>query len=428
MEMDIEAAVLSDLSFSEHEISRSISVYQFSASNLTQHFGQAIHSYFRFLKFIILLNLTVFFVCLIQIVAFTCSLGSTTNADAIISSILLFTMTNHFAIIVIVILLLHFICHGAYIYQIKKDKYEHPHTGQLSISTPECLNHNKDCLSECLALRKRFSKSTIYFMRFMIFLVFVGLCILYYFCELWLLGVTEEAETDSNAESIDTALGAALINSFAGVPTLMSSFLMLVDVLWRLLFALLSGCEGHKYYTTSRTIDFIRLYFSRITMFLIFAYVHQTIYYYLPLMLRIERTYSQMLNLLLLNIFGSPILDLLWNRLYRCCHSLRSSRNNKCNWNCTCCCCCCDSDSLLFNIPEHYTRVFYNQFLINQVIVFMPIASLIGCLGGLLQYWIEKYKLLKVSRKPEKSDSHYLKLIFIFSLCNTSALFINLIF
>jgi hypothetical protein len=132
----------------------------------------------------------------------------------------------------------------------------------------------------------------------------------------------------------------------------------------------------------------------------------------------------QMLNMLLLNTLLAPFVDILTVYVY-----------NKCCCFMFCCVCCTgDVDHVgvdvshgdeeykyKFNVADEYTQLLFRQYLINQCILFVPSAPLVGILGCFLEWWTDKYKLIKLCKVPQRHNNLFTRITIVFLLINTLA-------
>lgn len=435
--MQIGDEIVVNISAKEHDISND-SVIKFSASQMIHHYGYSIYTYFKFLKMVIFINFLLTMASIGGLCYAYVSDSSSYRHSFDISNVLFFPLilslspTSYTLYTYIVILfaislipMKIFLCriNGA---SSARVGLENPHLGQLDIETGECINYNDDYLSLCVNLRKRIPKY-IFLVRIFILLLFGGLFVVYYYTQLILQKWTHTMNSEFLEES------------------LISIFFVGIDLVYRLIFTMLTSFEGHKYFSTFRNMDYLKSYFSRIVLFLIFGYVHQTLYYDLNLEEKTRKRANQMLNLLIVSMIIGPLIDLLFTQCYNFTHSLIRRRIicgccKSCSFR-DCCHCCgnthhssdhfdsnADNDlNLIFNIPEQYTRVCFNQFLTNQVVAFLPLSSVLCFIGMIFHYWSDKYRLIKLSKRPEKSDDQFILLTTIFWWFNSLAIGINLL-
>eukprot|EP01080_Neovahlkampfia_damariscottae_P002767 gene2767-4175_t len=63
-----------------------------------------------------------------------------------------------------------------------------------------------------------------------------------------------------------------------------------------------------------------------------------------------------------------------------------------------------DSDEDLrdeFDVGEEYLEILYRQLIIYYAMVSFPMASLIGFISAIVEYWLDKFRLVHVSRRPK---------------------------
>jgi hypothetical protein len=377
---------MDDIVAAEHDLSH-LSIYKLGSQNLVQYFGRGMEAYFRFVFFNGLFNAIVF-VVLSSFVLSEDSEGTEflffrliTNRN-VLSWVYL--ATTLFTISFLIMLWLR---NNHYHYRADEEN-EDIHLGQYNIDNVDCVNMTNDPISNCLNIRQRIPKC-LFFIRVCIFIMFIGLFFAYYFCQLKLLSWVDRFS-----------------NIVAG-QTIMSLFFVFVDLIWRLSCTFLTSLESHKYLSSYRKSDCIKSFFSRITMFSIFIWVQNS-------ESTLQNRAQQMFNLLLLNTALSPFIDIFTNLLYnRCCFFI-----------------CCGSTSrisdteykLTFNVADKYTQLLFRQYLINQCLLFVPIAPLIGLIGSILEWWTDKYKLLHLAKRPERHSSRFTLIISIFMFFNLIAI------
>lgn len=357
----------------EHDVSQ-LSLCGLDSVSLVEYFGHGMEFYFRFVKFTGVWNLLYFLVSMIFLF-----INHDVDNQGIIFSTLIVQQSFQSYLYISIHMLLG-LASIAYFYRFMTfvNSIEDPFVGQYD------LNENINTWS--IYIRTHFYPYLIY-IRILVAIFFFALFPAYYYCQVAL---------------------HKYVSTFSFViagQTLLSFSFVLVDFLWRLMCYLLSAIEAHKYQSSHRESDCAKSFFSRIVMFSIFIYTDTGTHVIKA---------QQMFNLLLFNTFFSPIMDLVSNYMY--------------NKFCFFCCCGCDSVKadmeykMAFNISDEYTQVLFRQYLINQCLLIMPIAPLIGAVGSCIEFYTDKFKLLHLCRRPERHDKSFVKIIKVFMIVNLCAI------
>jgi hypothetical protein len=268
------------------------------------------------------------------------------------------------------------------------------------LGNDEYRMNNNNSITNFLRNRKLFLK----FVRFFLFFFQCGLIISYYYFQKFLMQLIEKN----------------ISNLWAG-QTLASSIYLLVDLIWRLVCSVLTIFEGHKYFDTHVKSDLFKSYIARILLFSIFLNVHQS-----------ETSQKiQMANVLMMNTFLGPILDIFMTKIvnyFLYCHNCCS---------CYCYLCLNNNDNndnmniqrmvkMTFPLAEEYTQLMFRQYLIYQCIFFLPLLGpILGLISNFLEYWLDKYKLFHMCQKPKYHSSRHLILNLLCSILNLSSIYLG---
>lgn len=373
----------------EHDVSH-LSTCELGNSEVVKYFGKGMEVYFQFVFFLGAINSLLFLLSGLFIVI------QWSNDSVVDWSYFAFFPEKYvfISLVCVVIAVSIFL----WWYKLKT----HVDEGQEIIG-------NDDIISSFCDFKQRLSHNELKILRFVLAACFVGLFFAYYYCQ--------KALQAWAVKELSTTVGQ----------TLMSFFFVFVDLIWRLSCSLLTSLESHKYLTSYQQSDCIKSFLSRIIMFSIWgAIVHlggST-----PITPDIgnggngrgnaeARLASALLNLLLINTLVAPFMDVLSTYLY-----------NKC-----CFFFCCGGRSRLgdgefkykFNLADEYTQLLFRQYLINQCVLYVPMAPLIGVLGCLLEWWTDKYKLVKLCKVAERHALKFTKIVVCFLFVDLLAMFFS---
>jgi len=74
-----------------------------------------------------------------------------------------------------------------------------------------------------------------------------------------------------------------------------------------------------------------------------------------------------------------------------------------------------------FNLAEEYLELLYRQYIIYMGSMTFPMITMVGFLGNILEFFLDKYRMLYICRKRPKVDAHMKKFLTFFLV--VSALF-----
>lgn len=392
--LEVEEIVLA-----EHDVSH-LSTCRLGSDEIVKYFGRGMESYFQFIVFTGAMNLFLFLVT----VAFIINEGVDQGSTAMASFLFLNVSGTTFHIFISIVSALLAISTFLW-WRRSRSTPGHPGQRQQEQGLELETTANDDIISIFFNMKRRISPLALKIFRLVLLVLFVGLFFAYYYCQqavqLW-------ASTE-----LSTLLGQ----------TLMSLFFVLIDFIWRLSCSLITSLESHKYSTSYQESDCIKSFISRIIMFSIWGAVapltpptvdHSSSSPFLTGGSR-GAVAPQMINLLLVNTALGPFVDILSVYAYnKCCFFLCCGASSR------------DGDGeykYKFNLPDEYTQLLFRQYLINQCLVFVPVAPLIGVLGCLLEWWTDKYKLVNLCKVPERHGNKFTTIIVSFLVINMLAIF-----
>ncbi len=77
--------------------------------------------------------------------------------------------------------------------------------------------------------------------------------------------------------------------------------------------------------------------------------------------------------------------------------------------------------SVEFNLADEYTQLLFRQYLVNQCVMFVPLAPVAGMIGCLLVWWTGKLKLIRYCRVPQRHGDRFFKIMVGFLTVNMLA-------
>lgn len=401
----------------EHDLSH-LSVCELGSRELIQYFGRGVNSYFRFVKLLGISNLLLFFLTSSFIVTHGCVTNTTTTANSSssnnkcnilwtdliflqlqlrtdsISKILSYSLLSAVcALLLIVILIFYLSSHYNYTSNGNKTVSNNNNTSDAGL-VPE----NNDPVTKYLRLKSWMNTPLLKLFRVLLVLTFATLFVCYYYCQRALRILIGPPQ--STAEGV-------------GYELLLSLVFVIMEFLWRLACRTLTSLEAHKYLLSHQYSDCLKSYFSRIIIFSIYAsatssgseaankYDSNNGYGGLA---------PQMLSLIVVNTALSPFIDLFVAHIYfRCSYFVCCGQESR------------DADEKYkekFDLADEYTQLLFRQYLINQCLLFVPLAPLVGAIGCLLEFYTDKYKLLRLSNVPERHGSSFRRIILTFLIVN----------
>lgn len=214
----------------------------------------------------------------------------------------------------------------------------------------------------------------------------------------------------------------------AWIHLIMSVVFVLIDGLWTFACIYLTYVECHEYWTWFRKSDFIKSFAFRVCAFMIFMWMEDLAFdsvaasCYRPveqdcISCQTEYRAQQIVTLIVvdvtLNAAWRALQVVLYSRLSYLLGCVHLSRRPDFEFR------------QPFDLPYQYVQLIFRQFLISMVMPLTPIAPLFGVLGAMLQWWLDRLKLLRWSRTPERSHTAFLRLIYLFQFVNVAAMFVG---
>lgn len=385
--------IVSEVIVAEHDVSH-LSAFKLGRSEMIQHFGKGVSSYFVFVQFIAFVNFLMFLMSMLFI------FSEAIRQSKLEWSYFVFltpTFSGNYVYITLVSIFLLTCILLWYRAAVNSERMTAGAAGAGGVVSEisegdagQEIIGNDDIVSSFCKLKQKLGSPALSIFRFILSVCFIGLFFAYYYCQ--------------------KSLQIWALNTLAITirQTLMSLFFVFIDATWRLSCGLITSLESHKYLSTYQKSGCIKSFISRVIMFTIWAFVIHSIKVSLN-----EPT--QMINLLLVNAIVSPLIDVFSIWLYnKCCFFI-----------------CCGSNSTMadgqfkhkFNLADEYTQVLFRQYIINQCFLSIPVAPLIGILGCLLETMTDKYKLINLCKVSERHSLKFKCIITSFLFVDTLAMF-----
>lgn len=76
-----------------------------------------------------------------------------------------------------------------------------------------------------------------------------------------------------------------------------------------------------------------------------------------------------------------------------------------------------------FNLADEYLELVYRQLIVGLGMLVMPLLPAVALAGNVAEYWLDKYRLLRVSARPKRTDATFAGVIaFFFFVCGAAVL------
>jgi hypothetical protein len=385
----------------EHNVSH-LSVRQLGNDELIQYFGHGTKWYFDFVKFNGFVNLLLSIFSLGFVVA--------VNEDGADDQKFFYALLGSTLTILMTSMLVWW----------RRLKINHV----LSTNAINDATLNLDPISTTCDMKTKCccsSTKKLAIFRLLLYLSFVGLFVAYYYCQ---KSLQEWASKNLSSFSFHT---------------LVSFLFVVIDFIWRLCCNLITSFESHKYLESYQQSDCIKSFFARIILFSLFSAGGANASSTSPYPLTESTTTHNSTTvfdtsistnnsggvwaretggsapiMLVMNALLAPIVDVLTVVVY----------------NKLCVIICCGSKSrkadgefqYRFNVADEYTQLLFRQYLINQYILQFPLAPVIGVVGCFIEWWADKYKLIKLCQVSQRHNNSFSNIILAFLFINSIAI------
>ncbi|GAM23601.1 hypothetical protein SAMD00019534_067760 [Acytostelium subglobosum LB1] len=183
------------------------------------------------------------------------------------------------------------------------------------------------------------------------------------------------------------------------------------NVIYDFLCLYLTKLEKHRTWTNFRTHNTLKLYVFKVVNVLVLyllrswvfsSYTYEIIYDACPLV----DVGSQFLLILLLDL----TLQNVWEIVYSCgmaaigkCIGKRGKKST-------------DSYRPEFDLAEEYLEILYRQLIVYLGLTIYPLVALLGVLCGIVEIYVDKFRMLKVCRRPHRIHGSMKKFLTMYLL------------
>ena len=183
------------------------------------------------------------------------------------------------------------------------------------------------------------------------------------------------------------ALGSGLSSVAA------SAVVIVINLLWKVVCRSLTKLEQHATWSMYRVSNTIKFFLFKlvngVSLMLATSFVLRDDKCAQPAIRQ------QLLALFLLDIFVANLQELV-TAFARAALGKRLGENNR----------QADNASLPnFDISNEYLEILYRQFLVFLGLPLVPELAALAAVGNVVEFWLDKYRLLRLTRKPNRLDS-----------------------
>jgi Calcium-activated chloride channel len=363
-----------------------------SAQELILITGRGIIAYFGFISFMVKLNLLLSLIALISLIPHFAD-ASAGDVDSSFPDVLYlssYAAKNYGAWVAssVLSILVIVLTGPVYRYLLKRqltarergaDNYiEDPFEGQYSVDTQECVD-KIDYDGSPPSYNNRVFRRTVSILIFISVLVLQGV-INYYL---------QQSLRDSSS-----ATAAVVI----------SGVIMALNVTWRYLCKYLSRFELHLYRSELRRWDVVKLFLFKISnvMALYIAKHREIADNTNECALRIMA--DQFLILLVLDLTVMNLVEIAGPIMYSfVCQKRAESGSHGTN-----------NYKPAFDLTDEYVELLYRQFIVGLGLFVVPILPLVACVGNMAEYWLDRYRMMRIAATPKRTNNTHSSLLVFF--------------
>jgi hypothetical protein len=282
-------------------------------------------------------------------------------------------------------------------FKTNKNRYSDPYKGVYGVKSDRCpdkINYSKwGCMKG--SKLHRYKKS------FFILSIFIYIAILV--CQ----GL------------ISSFLHSILIEESNTITALtLSIFIDIVNMIFRYTCKNLTMLEGHVYFTEYRRSELIKTFIFKSLNVLVFLYLTGVHFLKTENVCPAELMSYQFFYLLVTDIFFGIFFSIIGPKIIECIGKrYANSRGSK-----------LDNYMPQFYISDQYTDATYRMFLICLGVWVSPMLPFIGLIGYIVEYWLDKYVLMRLTWKPNRVNSsfdHVIGILFIFIIVGVMFVYPN---
>jgi len=260
-----------------------------------------------------------------------------------------------------------------------EDYVEDPFEGQYSVATDDCVD-KIDYGTQIPTANERFYRRLISVLVFVSVLVLQGV-INYY------------------AQKATKSLGDGII------ALVLSSIIRVVNFAWSVICRKLTEFEKHLYYSDHRRWDCFKMFVFKVLNVLVLFYVKRLEILNSNDDCPLRSMANQFAILILFDIsvtqifeIGIPYIQAKW---------LNPQKENSGDKS-------YEDSKPQFILSDEYVEIVYRQFLVGLGFFVFPLLPLLALLGSLIEYWADKFRLLRVAGKPKRTNQTYKNVLTFF--------------
>lgn len=350
---------------------------------LIGHVGSGPAWYFRFVQYLWLVDFSLLLLALISFIPHMKAMGELDEAERPGFPEILFLSSYtsetrpYWQASTILAVILCFAIGPVYRWYVERERrkrergegVEDPFEGQYNVDTDQCVDriegHGEPVTYEQQQCRRATSM-----------VIFV--------CVLVLQGV------------INYFANEALKDQGEGVAALvMSGIIKAINMAWKVLCQRLTRFERHTYWSDYRKWDCFKVFFFRLFNILVLyaVQVNSADGSYCPL----RNVGHQFATIILLDItvnsFVEIVLPLLQTRCFK--GSKAKSQGSD------------DAAKPEFILSDEYVAVCYRQYIVGLGFVTFPMIAALALVGNVLEYWLDKLRMLRISQKPKRTNNTF---------------------
>lgn len=201
-----------------------------------------------------------------------------------------------------------------------------------------------------------------------------------------------------------------------------------INFIWYFICGRLTAFEKHKTWTSHRKNNTIKYYlfkmFNVLVMYLLRYFFLQNKFDFINSLSKydkdlekfnkftdgipvnsspceIDKIGDQMLFIILLDITVSNLWELIWPSILYRIKKRNAETNKRSN----------ESARPDFDVADEYLEIFYRQFILYLGMTVFPLITFLGLIANILEYHLDKYRLFRICREPNRMDGSMKKFI-----------------
>jgi hypothetical protein len=266
------------------------------------------------------------------------------------------------------------------------DVVEDPWEGQYSVDTGECVDliEYKDKQGSLLPSPTR---SEMKFRRAVSASVFIMIIAL-------------QGVINYYAESLLTGIGDTTTS------TIMALVVKLVNAIWKKVCRYLTKYERHKFWSDFRRWDCLKVFTFKICNVTVLYFVKRNaILQDDSGVCALRAMASQFFMLVVMDITVNAVMEVLVPWYFARQAEAKAIKDNQ------------SADDDLkpgFDLADEYTEVAYRQYVVGVGIFVCPFLPVLSLIATALEFWLDRYRLLRICRKPKKIQTTFKNVLLFF--------------